>query len=163
MLSINGGCLDIFSSQKEQNMNGKNKNPLLAGLMNVVIPGSSRLYVNRDWIGFLGSFLIGSVAFLAAYFLGGLVQDSRTYTLPQGFCWGILMTIIVVVLFMIGQKSARDHNNEIHSAAFYNSKRTVSHESDKQEYKQIQGMRDDGLISEKEFEEKNAKVASRKK
>jgi hypothetical protein len=153
----------MFSSQKEQNMNGKNKNPLLAGLMNVVIPGSSRLYINKDWIGFLGNFLIGIVAFLAAYYLGGLVQDSRTYALPQGLCWGILIPIIVVVLFIIGFKSASDHNNEINSAAFYNAKRTVSHESDQQEYKQIQSMRDDGLISEKEFDEKNAKVASRKK
>lgn len=144
-------------------MDTKNKNPLLAGLMNVVIPGSSQLYVNKDLGRFLGSFLIGIVAYFAAFWLGNLVQDSRTYTLPQGLCTGTLMLIIIVVLFLSGQKAASGRNNETKSAAFYNSKRVVSHETDEKQYAQIQSMRDDGLISEEEYDEKNARVKSEKK
>lgn len=60
-------------------MDTKNKNPLPSGLMNVVLPGSSQLYVNKDWVSFLGSFLVGIAAYFAALWLGNLVQDSRTF------------------------------------------------------------------------------------
>jgi hypothetical protein len=142
-------------------MNTKIKNPLLAGLMNIVIPGSSQFYLNKDWGRSLGSFLLGIVAYFAALGLGNLVQGSRTYALPQGLVTGILMMVVVVVLFLSGQKAAKDHNNEIKSAAFYNSKRIVSHESDEKQYAQIQKMRDDGLISGEEYDEKNAKVKAK--
>jgi len=139
------------------------KNPLLAGLMNVVIPGSSQLYVNKDWGRFISAFVIGVVAFIAAIWAGNTVQTARGYPLPQGVCPGILLLIIIVVLFLSGHRTAKGHNTEVKSAAFYNSKRTVSHESDEKQHAQIQKMRDEGLISEEEYDEKNAKVGEKKK
>jgi hypothetical protein len=143
-------------------MDTTNKNPLLAGLMNVVIPGSSQLYVNHDWGRFISSFVIGVVAFAAAIWGGNTVQTARGYSLPQGLCTGILLLVIFVVLFLSGHRTAKGHNTEVDTAAFYNSKRTVSHESAEKQHALIQKMRDEGLISEEEFEEKNANVSSKK-
>ena len=76
---------------------------------------------------------------------------------------GILLLIIIVMLFLSGYGTAKGRNTEVNTAAFYNSKRAVSHESDEKRYAQIQKMRDEGLISEEEYDEKNAKVAAKKK
>ena len=136
-------------------MDTKNKNPLLSGLMNVVLPGSSQLYVNKDWVSFLGSFLVGIVA--------GKPRPGFTHIpLPNGLCTGVLLLIVVVFLFISGQKTASGRNNEKISSAFYNSKRVVSHESDEKQLAQIQGMRDDGLMWEEEFEKKSAKIRLKK-
>lgn len=143
-------------------MDKKNKNPMLAGLMNVVIPGSSQLYVNHDWGRFMGAFALGVVAFVAAILMGNIVQSARGFALPQGVCMGILLMAVVVVLFLSGHRTASSRNTETRTAAFYNSKRTISHESTEKQYAQIQKLRDEGLISEEEFEEKNAKVAAKK-
>ena len=143
-------------------MDKKNKNPMLAGLMNVVIPGSSQLYVNHDWGRFMGAFALGVVAFVIAVLMGNIVQSARGFALPQGVCMGILLMAVVVVLFLSGHKTASSRNTETRTAAFYNSKRTLSHESTEKQYAQIQKQRDEGLISEEEFEEKNAKVAAKK-
>jgi hypothetical protein len=142
-------------------MDTKNKNPLFSGLMNVALPGSSQLYVNKDWISFLGSFLVGIVAYFAVLWLGNLIQDSRMFTLPNGSCTGPLLLIVIAALFWSGQKTAKDRNNESKSSVFYNSKRAMSHESDEKQYAHIQSLRDDGLISEEEFDEKNAKVKAK--
>jgi uncharacterized protein YacL len=144
-------------------MDNKNKNPLFAGLMNVLIPGSSHLYVNKDWSRFIRAFFIGAGAFVVAILLGNLVQHTRGYPLPQGICIGGLVIVIAVLLFLSGHKLARERDNEMNDAAFYNSKRNVSYESDQMKHTKIQKMRDEGLISDQEYEEKNAKVASNKK
>jgi len=144
------------------NNQNTNKNPLLAGLINVVTPGSSQLYVNHDWGRFIGAFIIGVVAFVAAIWGGNTVQSARGYALPQGLCTGILLMAVIVVLFLSGHGTAKGRNTEVNTAAFYNSKRTVSHESDEKQHAQIQKLRDEGLISEEEYEEKNAKVSSKK-
>jgi hypothetical protein len=71
--------------------------------------------------------------------------------------------IVVVVLFAGGYKVARERRSERDDATMYNAKRIVAHESDENKYTKIQEMRDEGLISEQEYDEKNAKVASNKK
>jgi hypothetical protein len=76
---------------------------------------------------------------------------------------GMLLLIIIVMLFLSGYGTAKGRNIEVNTAAFHNSKRAVSHESDEKRYAQIQKMRDEGLISEEEYDEKNAKVAAKKK
>ena len=144
-------------------MDNEYKNPLLAGLINVLIPGSSQLFVNRDWGRFIGAFIISVLVFTAAIWTGNLVQHSRGYALPQGMCMGILVMIVIAVLFLSGHKTAKDRNSKMKDAALYNSKRTASRDSDAIKYSKIQNMRDEGLISEKEYDEKNAKVASNKK
>jgi len=139
------------------------KNPLLAGLINVLIPGSGQLFVNKDWGRFIRAFIISVLAFAAAIWTGNLVQHSRGYTLPQGMCMGILVMIVIAVLFLSGYKTAKGRNSKMKDAALYNSMRTVSRDSDAIKYSKIQKMREEGLISEKEYDEKNAKVASNRK
>jgi hypothetical protein len=159
-----GVVYSVFSSRKEQTMDKKeNKNPLLAGLANVLIPGSSQLYVNSDWSRFIREFIIGVMAFVVVILLGYLVQHTRGYPLPQGICMGGMVMVVVVLLFRSGHRVARERNNEMNAAELYNSKRIVSHESDEIKYTKIQKMRDEGLISEQEYDEKNARVTSRKK
>ena len=146
------------SSQKEQVMDNRNKNPLLAGLMNVVLPGSSQLYVNHDWGRFAGAFVLGVAAFTAAIWGGSVVQTARGYTLPTGMCMGIMLMAIIMILFNSGQKTAKERNTQIKTAAYYNSKRTVPHETYEQRNVRTKKMRDEGLISEQEYKDKNAKV-----
>jgi len=139
----------------------ENKNPMLSGLLNVIIPGSSQVYVNRDWGRFIGAFILGVAAFAAAIWVGNLAQSARGYALPQGLCTGVMLTIIVVVLFLSGHREAKNRNIHLNNIAFYNSKRTVSRESGDRQHNQIQTMRDEGLISKQEFDEKNARVDSK--
>jgi hypothetical protein len=144
-------------------MDNKNKNPLLAGLINVLIPGSSHLYVNKDWGRFLRAFFVGVGAYVVVILLGNLVEHTRGYPLPQGILMSGLVMVVAVILFLSGHKAARERDNEINDAAFYNSKRIVFYESDQMKRTKIQRMRDEGLISDQEYDEKNAQVASNKK
>lgn len=140
----------------------ENKNALLAGLINVLIPGSSELYVNRDWGRFIQGFIIGVPALLVANFVGGLIQHTKGYTLPQGIASGILVTVVVAILFVSGYRVARQRNNTTNDFIFYNSMRGASQKSEEVQYAEIQKMRDEGLISEQDYEKKKAKVAARK-
>jgi len=142
-------------------MDNKIKNPLLAGLMNVVLPGASQLYVNHNWSRFVGTLVAGVAAFVAAVWVGNLVQGARGYFMAQGVCMGLMLMAVFVVLFLSGHKTAQDRNAEINTAAYYNSKRMVSHDSHEIQHAQIQKMHDEGLISKQEFDEKNAKVNSK--
>jgi hypothetical protein len=144
-------------------MDNKNKNSLLAGLINVLIPGSSHLYVNKDWGRFIRAFFVGVGAYVVVILLGNLVEHTRGYPLPQGIFMGGLVMVVAVILFLSGQKAARERDNEMNDAAFYNSKRIVFYESDQVKRTKIQKMRDEGLISDQEYDEKNAEVASNKK
>ena len=141
----------------------ENKNPWLAGLVNVLLPGASQLYVNKDWSRFVGAFVINILALAATIALGNLIEHSRSYSLPQGLCMGILILIVIAALFAGGYNTARVRNNETDASAFYNSKRHVSHASNAVQHGEIQKMRDEGLISELEYKEKNAEVESDKK
>ena len=87
-------------------MDKKTKNPLLAGLINVLIPGSSQLYVNNDRAKFIRAFVVGAIALTVAVLLGSLIQNTRGYSLPQGVCMGSLVTAVAAVLFISGRKVA---------------------------------------------------------
>ena len=78
-------------------MDKKTKNPLLAGLINVLIPGSSQLYVNNDRAKFIRAFVVGAIALTVAVLLGSLIQNTRGYSLPQGVCMGSLVTAVAAV------------------------------------------------------------------
>jgi hypothetical protein len=70
---------------------------------------------------------------------------------------------IIAVLFVSGYRTARTRNNETNASAFYNSKRHVSHESGKAQLAEVKKMRDEGLISVQEYEDKKEKIESDKK
>jgi hypothetical protein len=145
--------------RKEKIMYKKNKNPLLAGLINVLIPGASQLYINQDWGRFIRALILNLLVLAAAFVAGNIIQQGRGYkSLPQGICTGIFLMIIIAALFASGYRTARLRNNETNAAAFYNSKRHVSHEKDEAQLTDIQKMRNEGLISSQEYDEKNAKI-----
>ncbi len=112
-------------------MDKKNKNPLLAGLINVLIPGSSQLYVSNDRARFFRSFLMGAGTFIIAVILGNLIQNTRGYSLPQGVCMGSALTLVAVILFISGVRVAGEHNSETNNAAYYNSLRHESYAAKK--------------------------------
>ena len=111
-------------------MEKKSKNPLLAGLMNVLIPGSSQLYVNKDIGKFIIGLVIGGGALVLAVLLGNMVQNARGYMLPQGVCMGSMILVVVIVLFINGRKVAKERNSENIDSARYNVMRRNAKESE---------------------------------
>lgn len=138
----------------------ESKNPLLAGLINVLIPGSSHVYVNKDWGKFIRAFLVSILVLGAGGAMADIVQGARGFALPQGVCTGTLLLIVASVLFSAGYKIGRTRLQEANASTFYNSKRQPSHGSIAAQHAEAQKMRYEGLISEQEFEDKNEKMDS---
>lgn len=135
-------------------MSKEKKNPIIAGGLNMVIPGSCYLYVENDRSRFIKTF-IGAIALIAVMgMLGNAIQDIRGFSLPQGLCTASLLMVIFVPLFLIGQKTAHMHNSMIDQNAHYNTQRTTSKGSDDAKLAKIQNMRNEGLISEQELQKK---------
>ena len=142
----------------------KRRNPLLAGLLNMLIPGSSHLYVSGDWSKFIPFFVLYSLMILFAVLMGNNIQELEQYTLPQGLCTGSLLVGVFAFLFFNGMKEAANRDSEIDSAAYYQSMRTdLSEEEDPiTKLANIQRMRDEGLISKEQEEFKEAQIKSKK-
>lgn len=135
-------------------MSKEKKNPIVSGLLNMLIPGAGYLYVDNDRSRFIKTLAGGVLLIIAMVFLGNAIQGIRGYSLPQGLCISILLLIVLVPLFLIGQKTAHLHNNKIDSNAYYNLRRTESQGDDSAKLGKIQNMRDEGLISEQEYQKK---------
>jgi hypothetical protein len=140
-----------------------NKNPLLIGLLNVLIPGSSQWFVNKDRSKFIKALLVGIAIFVIAILTANTVQHSKGYALPQGLCMGSLVMVVAVALFVSGYRIARERSNEKKEAAYYNSRRNSTRESDGTKQAATKKMRDEGLISEQEYDKKNEKTEPNKK
>ena len=143
----------------------KRRNPLLAGFLNMLIPGSSHLYVSNNWLKFI-LFFIGNVfVIFIAVLLGNNIQNIREYTLPQGLCTGTLLLGIFAFLFYSGMKNASVRNSETDSAAHYQSLRpnNISKDDPVARMAKLQRQRDEGLISSEEQEVKKAEIESKKK
>jgi hypothetical protein len=142
----------------------KRRNPLLAGLFNVLIPGSSQLYVRNNWLRFGLFFVLYSLVIFIAALLGNNIQNVREYTLPQGLCTGTLLLGVFAFLFYSGMKMASDRNSDTDSAAHYESMRThVSKDDPVARLAKLQRQRDEGLISSEQQEVKKAEIESKKK
>lgn len=142
----------------------KRRNPILAGVFNVLIPGSSQLYVRNNWIRFILFFVVYSLVIFSATLLGNNIQNVREYTLPQGLCTGTLLLGILGFLFYSGMKMASERNSETDSAAHYESMRThVSKDDPIARLAKLQRQRDEGLISSEQQEAKRAAIESKKK
>lgn len=131
------------------------KNPLLAGLFNILVPGSAYWYVDRDRGRFLKTLLIGVAAIAAVFVLGNLLQNTTGFPLPQGVCMGILLLFVFVPLFLSGQRAASHHNFTMDSAAQYTARQ---HGSDEAQLARNQDLRDKGYISEQEFESRKDSI-----
>lgn len=139
---------------KGSTMTKEKKNPIVAGLLNMLIPGSGYLYVEADRSRFIRIFVGGALLIAAMVGLSIAIQNIRGYSLPQGLCTGILLLVVWVPLFLAGQKTARLHNSMMDDTAQYNTRRTTSQGSNDEKLGKIQKMRDEGLISEQEYEKK---------
>lgn len=143
----------------------KRRNPLLAGFLNMLIPGSSQLYVSNSWLKFI-LFFIGNIFMIyVAILVGNNIQEIKEYTLPQGLCTGTLLLGIFVFLFYSGMKKASIRNSDTDSAAHYQSLRTsnVSKDDPVARLAKLQRQRDEGLISSEQQESKKAEIEKKKK
>ena len=140
----------------------KRRNPLLAGLLNMLIPGSSHLYVNKDWRKFILFFIVYSLMIFGVITIGNNIQEIREYTLPQGLCTGILLLGVYGFLFYTGMKQASARTGEIDSAAHYQSLRPDTSKDDRiTRLAKLQRQRDEGLISEEQQDAKEAEIKSK--
>lgn len=135
-------------------MSKEKKHPIIAGVLNMLVPGTGHLYVENDRNRFVKTFIGGVLLITVMVFLSNAIQDIRGYSLPQGLCLGSFLLILFVPLFLSGQKAAHLHNNLIESTAHYDIRRATVQGSDDVRLGKIQKMRDEGLISEQEFQKK---------
>jgi len=125
------------------------KNPLLAGLFNMLLPGSGYWYVDRDRGRFIKILIIGVAAIIAVVMFGTFLQNTTGFPLPQGVCMFILLLFVLVPLFLAGQRAANHHNFVIDNATMFTARQHGSNEA--QVARNID-LREKGYISESEYE-----------
>ena len=135
------------------------KNPLLAGLFNMLVPGSGYWYVDQDRGHFIKTLIIGIAAIAAMIVLGTILQNTTGFPLPQGLCMGILLLIVLVPLILNGQKAAIHHNFVIDNARHYTGRQRDSNEA---QLTRNQHLRDKGYISEQEYDSRKDSITSKK-
>ena len=134
------------------------KNPLLAGLLNMLVPGSGYWYVNRDRGRFIKTLILGIAAIIALIVVGNIFQSTTGFPLPQGICIGLLLLIVLVPLFQKGQRAAIHHNFVLDNAGMYNARQRGTDEA---QLARNQNLRDKGLISEQEYDSRRDGIASK--
>ena len=134
------------------------KNPLLAGLFNMLLPGSGYWYVNQDRGRFIKTLIFGIAAIAALIVLGNIFQNTTGFPLPQGLCIGVLLLIAFVPLFRKGQQAANHHNFVLDNAAMYTAKQ---HGNDEAQLARNQNLRDKGYISEQEYDSRKDSITSK--
>jgi hypothetical protein len=135
------------------------KNPLLAGLINVVLPGAGYWYVAQDRGRFIKTLIVGIAAIAAMIVLGNIIQNTVNFPLPQGLCTGILLLFVLVPLFLNGQKAAIHHNYVLDSAGQYTSRQRGTNEA---QLAKNQDLRDKNMISEQEYDSRKDSITSKK-
>ena len=140
----------------------KRRNPLLAGLFNMLLPGSSHLYVDNDWVKFLQYFIGGGLAIAIAVVMGNNIQALQIYTLPQGICTGSLLVIIYAALFYFGMNAASARNSQTDSAAYYKSRRTASTDDRVVRMEKLLKKRNEGLISKEQYDSEKTEIEEKK-
>jgi len=134
------------------------KNPLLAGLFNMLVPGSGYWYVDQDRERFIKALLVGIAAFAAMIVVGTVLQKTTGFPLPQGLCGGMLLLFVLVPLFLNGQKAALHHNFVMDNASLYTARQ---HGTDEAQLVRNQHLRDKGLISEQEYDSRKDSITSK--
>jgi hypothetical protein len=137
----------------------KSKNPMLAGLFNMLVPGSGYWYVSQDRGRFIKTLIIGIAALAAMIVIGSLFQRISRFPVPQSVCTGMLLLLVLVPLFRSGQKAATYHNFRLDNAAMYTSKQSGSNAS---QLARNQHMRDKGFISKQEYDSRKDSIEGKK-
>jgi hypothetical protein len=135
------------------------KNPLLAGLINVLVPGLGYWFVDKDRGRFIKTFIIVIAAITAVVVISNIIQNTTGYPLPQGVCPGVLLLIVLVPLFQKGQKAALHHNFVLDSAGQYTGRQQGN---DQVQLAKNQNMRDKGYISEQEYDSRKDSITKKK-
>jgi uncharacterized membrane protein len=135
------------------------KNPLLAGLFNMLVPGSGYWYVDQDRDRFLKTLIIGIAAIAAMIVVGTIFQNTRGFPLPEGLCTGILLLFVLVPLFLKGQRAATQHNFVLDNASMYTARQ---HGNDAAQLAKNQNLRDKGYISEQEYDSRKDRIETKK-
>ena len=135
------------------------KNPLLAGLFNMLVPGSGYWYVDHDRAHFIKVLIVGIAAIAALIVVGNIFQNTTGFPLPQGVCIGILLLFVLVPLFQNGQKAALNHNFVLDNAILYN---TRQHGNAEAQLEKNQELRDNGYISVQEYDSRKDGITSKK-
>lgn len=125
------------------------KNPLLAGLFNILVPGSGYWYVDQDRGRFIKTLIIGVAAITAVIVVGTILQNTTGFPLSQGLCVGVLLLLVLVPLLLSGQRAAVHHNFVIDNADMYTARQ---HGSEAVQREKNQDLRDKGYISKQEYE-----------
>jgi hypothetical protein len=134
------------------------KNPLLAGLFNMLVPGSGYWYVDQDRGRFIKTLIVGIAAMAALIVLGNIFQNTTGFPLPRGLCIGVLLLIVLVPLFRNGQRAALHHNFVLDNAAMYT---TRQHGTDQAQLARNQNLRDKGYISEQEYDSRKDSITKK--
>ena len=134
------------------------KNPLLAGLFNMLLPGSAYWYVDQDRERFIKTLMIGVAAIVTLIVIGNIFQSTVGFPLPQGVCIGILLLFVLVPLFRNGQRAAFHHNFVLDNAAMYTMRQ---HGTGETQLARNQHLRDKGLISEQEYDSRKDSITSK--
>lgn len=141
----------------------KRRNPLLAGLFNMLVPGSSHLYVDNDWKKFILYFIGSGIIIAVSILMGNNIQGIREYTLPQGVCTGSLLLIVFCTLFYTGMRAASNRNVQTDSSAYYKSKRSASQDNMATRMEKLLKKRDEGLISKEQFNTEKGEIETKEK
>ena len=118
------GFFDQF--HKEFAMEKNKKNPLLAGLFNMLVPGSVNLYIKKKWRKFILTFTGMVIVLAIVIWVGVSLQGSRSFSLPQGVCPGVLALIVLVPLFLNGLNIAREYNKILEYEVLNDARKPVS-------------------------------------
>jgi hypothetical protein len=139
------------------------KNPLIAGLLNAFVPGFGNYYVDKNLKGFILTLISCVVLIFLAITLGTAIQDIKNSTLLSGLCPVALVLVILVPLFLKGMQLARTHNANIDNTARFNESRQSMKGTQQAKLDQARKMRDEGLISKEEYDQKKDKMDGEKK
>ena len=137
-------------------------NPLIAGLINMLLPGSINVYAKKEWRKFVLTFVGMELVLAIAIWLGLSLQSARFFSFPQGVCPGVLALIVLVPLFVGGLNAAKELNKNLDDKVLYQSRKPVSQDNEDEQLQKIQKMRDEGLISEQQYNAKKDKIVSQK-
>jgi hypothetical protein len=141
----------------------KKRNPIITGLLNALIPGSGHVYVNKAWGRFVPIFIGYCILIYVAYLLGNAIQNLRNSPLPAGLMPGLLILAVLASLFFSGMKISNIRNDETKEAAYYESRRTnLPQDNESTKLKKLSKQREDGLISNEQYDSKKADIESKK-
>ena len=135
------------------------KNPLVAGLLNMLVPGSGYWYVDRDRGRFIKILIVGIAAIAGIIVVGTIFQNTTGYPLPQGLCIGVLLLLVLVPLFRNGQKAAVHHNFVLDNAVHHTARQ---HGTDEAQLARNQNLRDKGYVSEQEYDSRKESITAKK-